>query len=38
MVWEQIKNNGEKVWEILEGIIGKIKSIIGLGLKLVLCG
>ena len=35
MVWEQIKNNGEKVWEILKGIIGKIKSIIiGSGLKL----
>ena len=24
-----IKNNGEKFWEILEGIIGKTKSIIG---------
>ena len=28
MAWE---NNGGKLWEILERIIGKIKSIIGSG-------
>ena len=28
-----IKNNGYKFWEILGGIIGRTKSIIGLGLE-----
>ena len=32
MVWEEIKNNGQKFWEIPEGIIGKTESIIGSGL------
>ena len=30
------KNNGQKFWEILERIIGKISSIIGAGLVLEL--
>ena len=34
VLWEQIKNNEEEVWEILERIIGKIKSIMDSGLKL----
>ena len=32
MVQEENKNNGQKLWEILERIIGKIKSIIVTGL------
>ena len=32
MTWEQIKNNGWKFWEILEGIIGETKSIKNSGL------
>ena len=35
MIWEQIKNNGLKFWEIMEGIIGKFKSIIGANLSIV---
>ena len=30
MAWELNKNNGQKLWEILEGI----KSIIGTGLEM----
>ena len=29
------RNNGSKLWEIMEGIIGKIKSVIGTGLAQV---
>ena len=32
-----IKNNGYKFWEILGGIIGRTKSIIGSGLEILLC-
>ena len=32
MIGNDQKNNGQKFWEILERIIGKISSIIGAGL------
>jgi len=32
MIWEETKNNGLIFWEILEGIIGNLKSIIGASL------
>ena len=36
IIGDGIENNGKEVWEILERIIGKIKSIIGSGLSLVM--
>ena len=36
IIGNEQKNNGQNVWEILERIIGKISSIIGAGLSIVI--
>ena len=35
VIGDDVKNNGSKIWEVREGIIGKILSILGSVLLLI---